>query len=285
MKVKMGFLYVMPAICLIVLLLYIPALYGLWFSFFDIKYLEVGDFVSGKNYMELFGNADVSQAFARSLVFTFSSVGLTISVGLCLALWINSLDGWFSRLMQTIILIPWITSVVVGALLWRWLLIDDVGLIPYLLRLLRIPNVQFLERPTWAMISLIFVASWRTVGYAMLLLLAGLKSIPNEVYEAALVDGASPIQRVLNVELPLLRTPLLVVMIVLTLSCLNNIDLPLTLTGGGPGMATNLISVDLYRRAFVHYNFGSASALAAVLFIMNLILVAFYMKLSGWKYE
>jgi multiple sugar transport system permease protein len=285
MRTNKNFLYVMPGIGLILFFLYIPALYGVSFSFYDIKYLKIGDFIWGKNYGELFRNSAVLSSFVKSLIFTLTSLVLTVSAGLCLALWVNQLKGWFCRLMQIVILVPWVTSIVVGALLWRWLLIGDVGLLPYLVKSFHLPDVQFLETSLWAMISLIFVASWRTVGYAMLLLLAGLKSIPNDTFEAALVDGATPLQQLFKIKIPLLKTPLLVVMIVLTLSYFNSIELPLTLTGGGPGVATNLISLDLYRKAFVYYDFGVASALAILLFVINLILVALYMKLTRWEYE
>ena len=277
-------MYVVPAVLLIIMFLYVPAFYGLVFSLYRIKYLAVGDFVGLKNYVSLLKNETVWNAVGKSFVFTMSSLVFTVGIGLMLALWLNNLSKNWSRFMQIVIMIPWIISIVVSALLWRWILADSVGLIPYILsRLWNVSNVHFVEGKRWAMFSLVFVAVWRTIGYAVLLLYAGLKSIPEDVYEAAEIDGANSWQKLVRITIPLLKTPLLIVIVVLTLSYFNNIELPMTLTGGGPGTTTTLISLVLYREAFTFYNFGTASSLAIMLFALNLVLVAMYMKLVGWE--
>lgn len=279
-------LYVVPAVLLIIMFLYVPALYGFSFSMYKIKYLAVGDFVGLQNYVDILTDKEIWSALGKSFCFTMSALVSTVALGLALALWLNNLTRGFSRLMQTVIMIPWIISVIVSALLWRWILADDVGLLPYILKtLFGVKNVYFIEGKQWSMFSLVFVAVWRTLGYAVLLLYAGLKSVPDDVFEAAGMDGANGMQKLVYIRIPLLKTQLLIVMIVLTLSYFNNVELPMSLTGGGPGTATTLISLLLYREAFTYYNFGTASALAILLFILNLVLVALYMKFVGWKYE
>lgn len=283
---KRNLLYVLPSIILIVMFLYVPALYGFAFSFFKIKYMAVGDFVGISNYIKLLTDSEIWAAVGRGFVFTMSSMTITVVLGLLLSIWLDNLTKGWSRLMQTVIMIPWVISVVVAALLWRWLLAGDVGIIPYFLKsVFGIGGVHFLESEGWAMVSLIFVAVWRTTGYAVLLLYSGLKSIPLDVYEAADIDGTNGLQKLLYVRLPLIKTQMLIVMIVLTLSYFNNVELAATLTGGGPGTTTTLISLLLYREAFTYYNFGTASALAIMLFVLNLLLVALYMKLVDWRYQ
>ena len=283
---KRNVLYVMPSVVLILFFLYVPALYGFVFSFYKIKYMAVGDFVGISNYIKLLSNRDLWTDFGRTLVFTLSSMAITVCLGLLISTWLDNLSRGWSRVMQTIIMIPWVISVVVSALLWRWLLNTDTGLLPYLLKtVFHASSTAFLENAKLSMISLIFVAVWRTTGYAVLLLYAGLKSISEDVYEAADIDGTTGLQKMMYVRLPLIKTQMLIVMIVLTLSYFNNVELAATLTGGGPGSATTLISLSLYREAFTYYNFGTASALAIMLFLLNLVLVALYMKFTRWRYE
>ena len=130
---------------------------------------------------------------------------------------------------------------------------------------------------------LIFVMTWRIIGYAMVQILAGLKSIPKSVEEAAIIDGAGKWQLLRFVRLPMIKTPLLISTIILTLSNINNLTVPLSLTGGGPGTATNVITISVYRLGFENYQFGTSSALSIVLFVVTLALSIGYVK--AVKYE
>jgi ABC-type sugar transport system permease subunit len=157
-------LYVVPAVLLIIMFLYVPALYGFSFSMYKIKYLAVGDFVGLQNYVDILTDKEIWSALGQVLLLTMSALVSTVALGLALALWLNNLTRGFSRLMQTVIMIPWIISVIVSALLWRWILADDVGLLPYILKtLFGVKNVYFIEGKQWSMFSLVFVAVWRTL--------------------------------------------------------------------------------------------------------------------------
>ena len=136
----------------------------------------------------------------------------------------------------------------------------------------------------FAMLALLIgVSVWKRLGYAMIILLAGLKGIPDDYEEAAKIDGANGWQIFLLIVLPLLKTPLLLVAVVLTLSNLNTVETPLVLTGGGPGDATRVLPIEVFERAFVNFDLGSATALAIAMFVGNIILVLAYVRLSGWK--
>jgi ABC-type sugar transport system permease subunit len=124
---------------------------------------------------------------------------------------------------------------------------------------------------------------WKRIGYAVIVLLAGLKSIPGELEEAATVDGAGAWQIFRRITLPLLKTPLLLVLIVLTLSNLNTVETPLVMTGGGPGDATRILPMEVYELAFAKYDFGGAATLAIMMFAANIVLVLGYVRLARWK--
>lgn len=258
-------------------------MYGLYFSLHRVDYLDVGDYVGLDNYVRLLGNSEVMRSVGRSFVLTFASLGTSMILGFFLALWVNKKTGLFAYVVQVVGLIPWVTSMVVGSLLWKWVFAGDLGLFNYLRGIAGLGGVDLLETPTSAMLSLIFVVSWRTIGYSMVMILAGLKSLPAEVFEACKVDGASKLQTLVHVTIPLLKTPLLVSAIVLTLSNLNNATVPMTLTGGGPARATNVVALELYRRAFIYCDFGTASALGTLFFLINLLLVTLYIKAVKWS--
>jgi multiple sugar transport system permease protein len=169
---------------------------------------------------------------------------------------------------------------VVAALLFRWVFVHDLGLGFAALRSLGLRPAQPLNSPTGSMVLLIVVAAWKRVGYAIIVLLAGLKSIPAEITEAARMDGASSWQMFTRVNLPLLRGPLILVTIVLTLANLNTVETPLVLTGGGPAGATRVLPLEIFDRAFVNFDIGGATTLALAAFAVNLILVLGYVRLA-----
>ena len=132
------------------------------------------------------------------------------------------------------------------------------------------------------MATLIFAVAWRTIGYSMIMILAGLKTVPVELLEASRVDGAGAIQQVFFIQLPMIKTPLLLSTIVVTLSNMNNVTVPMVLTGGGPAKATNVISLELYRMGFTYYNFGEASTLAFIVLCLNVLLIYSYIRMVKW---
>ena len=136
----------------------------------------------------------------------------------------------------------------------------------YFLRCLGIAPVAIFENKTASLVTLIVVMAWRTIGYSMVMILAGLKGVDKGLLEAARVDGANTWQALMRIKLPLIKTPMLLSTIVLTMSNFNNNTVPLILTGGGPGTATNVISLELYRMGFTYYKFGLASALSVLVF-------------------
>jgi ABC-type sugar transport system permease subunit len=168
---------------------------------------------------------------------------------------------------------------VVGALLYKWVVVNDLGLGRYIMEQLGQFGYDPLSDPVQAMIILIIYSVWRHLGFVMLLMLSGLKSIPADLYEAAHVDGANAWQRFVRITLPLLRTPMLIAVVIETVANINNIEGPLVVTGGGPAGSTNVLAHDLYVRAFVSYDYSTALALGISMFIFNIVLAISYVKL------
>lgn len=274
-----GHAYVMPAMALLAFMLILPSIYGLYYSLHDIRYLRATRFIGFDNYVYLFTDPEFLGVVLRSIVFTALAVTVTLAIGLGVALWIDQLSGWFALLVQIIVVLPWVISHVVGALLFRWVFVNDIGIGMYLLEQIGVTWFRPVSDPTTAMAVLVGFGCWRTLGFAMLLLLAGIKSIPRDLYEAAYVDGANAWQTLTAITLPLLKTPMLITLVILTVAHLNNIEGPLIVTGGGPADATNVLAHDLYMRAFAKFDYNTAIAMGIGMFIANIMLAVAYTRL------
>lgn len=272
-----------PAMLFIVVFLLMPLIYCLYCSFWRCDYMNFTKYVGLQNYIDVLGDSQTLESIGLSFFVSLISLVLALVSGVLLALWINTAEGKFAYILEIMILIPWTTSQVVAAMLWKWLLKDETGLLNYLLAECGLDKIPFLSDKNIAVVSLIGVITWRVIGYVMVQMLAGLKAIPKEYDEAAMIDGANRWQLFWLVRLPQLKTPMAISAIIVALSNLNNLTVPMTLTGGGPGHATTVIAITAYRESFSYYHFGEASALSIALCLINFILNIMYVK--AVKYE
>ena len=289
MKIKkklrdyLGLFLTLPGMFLIIMILVVPLFCTVYSSLFKLDPLQNGGFVGFKNYVTLFQDPGIWASFGITILVTLVSAGISMVLGLVFALWIDRRTGAVAYLIQLIGLLPWVISMMVGTVLWRWILNGDTGLFNYFLRCLGIAPVAIFENKTASLVTLIVVMAWRTIGYSMVMILAGLKGVDKGLLEAARVDGANTWQALMRIKLPLIKTPMLLSTIVLTMSNFNNNTVPLILTGGGPGTATNVISLELYRMGFTYYKFGLASALSVLVFLVNIVFVVLYVRMI--KYD
>lgn len=279
----LGLFLTLPGMFLIVMILVVPLFCTVYSSLFKLDHLQNGGFVGFKNYVTLFQDPGIWASFGITILVTLVSAGISMVLGLVFALWIDRRTGAVAYLIQLIGLLPWVISMMVGTVLWRWILNGDTGLFNYFLRCLGIAPVAIFENKTASLVTLIVVMAWRTIGYSMVMILAGLKGVDKGLLEAARVDGANTWQALMRIKLPLIKTPMLLSTIVLTMSNFNNNTVPLILTGGGPGTATNVISLELYRMGFTYYKFGLASALSVLVFLVNIVFVVLYVRMI--KYD
>jgi multiple sugar transport system permease protein len=272
------YLMVAPALLAIGIFSLLPTVYGMIISVYRVEFVQLLSFVGVDNYTDVLADPKFWNSMRVSFTFTLASMVLSVTTGFTLALVANQAVR-FRSTFRVIALMPWVTSYVVTYLIFRWILNADFGLLNALfVEVLGWPRVQWLGNPALAMTSLILVNVWRGAPYAMILLLAGLQGIPQELYEAASIDGAGRVRSFVSVTLPLMRTPLMVLIVLTTITDFNVVVAMLVLTGGGPGTATESMSLRMYYEAFTYARMGTASAIAMIIFAINLLLTLVYVR-------
>ncbi|MGZ4031133.1 MAG: carbohydrate ABC transporter permease, partial [Tumebacillaceae bacterium] len=218
----------------------------------------------------------------NTMLFTVISVALELVLGLGIAVLIN--QQFRGRgLVRAAVLIPWAIPTVVSALMWKFLYDGQNGIVAHLLeKVSLIPNMGWLLTTKFgAMLSVILSDVWKTTPFMALLLFAGLQTIPQSLYEAAEVDGASRVQQFFKITLPLLKSSILVALLFRTLDAVRVFDLVYVLTGGGPANSTETISIYAYKTMFAQMNFGAGSALSVIVFLCVALISIGYIKILG----
>jgi multiple sugar transport system permease protein len=275
-----GLALALPAVLAVLLIVVYPLLYNVRLSFYDIKLLgsAKSTFVGLGNYVRIFGSPSFWTALMNTLRFALLAVGAQLLLGFAMALIFNSLTnsvGFIRSLLST----PVMIAPVVIALQWRWMYSEQYGILNYFLNLLGLESVQWLSSPVVAPYSLILVDTWQNFPFVMMILLAGLQSLPTDPYDAARVDGASWLQTLRYITLPLLRPVLLVAIIVRTTDVFRIFDTVYVLTGGGPGNASEVLGTLTYRQTFTFINFGTGAALSIISLIVCCVIGMLSIKL------
>ena len=268
----------LPALAVAALVVFYPIVFAVDLSLHETSFLTKGAFIGLQHYATFFGSAGGWQVLKNSLVLVLGSTALAIPIGLGLALLLH-MKIRLKAAFRMILVLPWVISQVITALLWKWILNVQFGLTRLLTDALGLLPVDFVGEFETAMPTLILVNVWRTFPFAMLLLLAALQTVPRELHEAAEIDGAGAWARFRHVTLPLIKSTLQVVAIMLGLSYFNHLDLPLILTGGGPLGETRILALAAYEEAFVLNKMGYGSAIAMVVFTVNILLSLAYLRL------
>ena len=222
------------------------------------------DFIGLDNFKAVLGNGLFWKSMNNTLIFTFFSVLFRIIIGLALALAISSRLTRFKTFFQGLFYMPTITPLVAVSFVWMWMFDPQFGLINKIFGL----DINWLKDSNWALPAIIIMTIWKDFGYATVIFLGGLMGLPEEVFEAAEVDGASKWQTFWKITLPLLKPTTIFVLITSLISYLQAYIQILIMTDGGPGTSTYVISYLIYDEAFVNYNFGTASAMAILLFVV-----------------
>jgi multiple sugar transport system permease protein len=268
----------LPAVLLVVCVTFLPIVQAVSLSFRDTNYLQIGGFVGLRHYLTFLRDPLGLQNLLNSLVFTFGSLSLALPLALGLALLLNlSFPG--RTVFRTILILPWVVSQLLTALLWRWIDSPLLGPVAYLLGNLLDTRVDILGDPSTAMLGVVAANVWRTFPYAMILTLAALQTIPVELYEAAKIDGAGRWNLFRYVTFPMIQNTFLIATIILSIHYFNMIELPLVLTGGGPVNRTEVLGLRVYREAFVLFRFGLGSAIAMFMFVVNIVVSLLYIKI------
>ncbi|ACZ43462.1 binding-protein-dependent transport systems inner membrane component [Thermobaculum terrenum ATCC BAA-798] len=281
-KAVAGYLFIAPSIAFLLVFALIPFLFTIYVSLHDwnmLVPLSRARFLGFENYRYLlFEDPLFWQTFRNSVVFALGNVVLTMALSLAVALLLNSRLR-LRALWRSAFFMPYVTSSVAIAIVWSNLYHPTYGLFNGVLQFLGLPTLDFTNSPSQAMPSLIATSIWHELGYYMIIFLAGLQSIPGEVYDAAKVDGAGSWQQFWRITLPLLRPTILFVAVIITLSSLQVFDLPFILTNGGPVNSTNTLVLYMYQTAFQFLRMGRATAMAILLFVVVFAMTLIQLRL------
>ena len=272
---RAGWTFVAPALAIVGLFFFVPvaAAFALSLTDFDIyalANLRNLRFVGLRNYGELLANPLFWQAVGNTLYFVVVGVPLSIGASLGAALLLDSRAARFKGFFRTALFAPVVTTLVAVAVIWRYLLHTRYGLIDYALGAVGAPRIDWLGDPRWAMPAIILFAVWKNFGYNMIIFVAGLQTIPEDLYEAARIDGASPARRFWHVTLPGLAPVVLLVSLITFAGYLQLFAEPYVMTQGGPGQSTVSVLYFMYEQGFKWWNLGVASAVAFLLFALML---------------
>lgn len=268
-------LMVAPALLALAAVAGYPIVYAFWLSLHrKILVFQEERFIGLENFAFLVEDARFWTALGNTAYFSFVAVAVELALGTALALLLHrSVPG--QGLLRTGVLVPWAVPTVVSAKMWAWLFNADYGLVA---RVLPLGDVDLLGVPGWAMHAAIVVDVWKTTPFVTLLVLAGLKTIPEDVYRAASVDGAGSARVFFSIELPLLRSTLAVVALLRALDAFRVFDAIYVLTEGGPANTTETLSIYAYKTLMRSGDFGYGSALAVATFLCVAAFGAFALR-------
>lgn len=279
--VRIGWLLVAPSLLIILGITLQPILTTFVLSFFRTVQGRFTPeiFVGLKNYLFFLQDTIFWQTIGRTFYFTVVSVGLEILLGLAIAQLINTRPpGW--KFLRTSLIIPWAVPTIVNGFMWRWIYNADYGALNGLLMDLGLIDkyVAWLTKPFISMNLVILADMWHTIPFVALVLQAALATVPEELEEAAAVDGANAWQRFFSIRLPMLRPAILVALVIRSVEAFRAFDIIYVITSGGPAFGTVTISYLTYLETFSYGHFGRGSALSFLISIFTLILAYTYIK-------
>lgn len=270
---------VVPAIIGIWTVVGFPLLYALYISLHDYVLSQGGiQSFNPRNYLNIFRDDLLVSASKNTLILTISVVTLELVIGFGLALLLNNKRLKGRDLYLLVLLIPMLMPPITVGLIWRLLLHPELGIINYTLGTIGLPQPAWLGDPRLAMVTVIIVDIWHETSFILLILLAGLTSLPDELYEAAMIDGAASLQQFRHLTLPLMAPTILVATLIRMIAALKTYDLIYILTRGGPGISTETISYYIYRVAFVFLDMGTSAAMSFLLLILIVLLTLILMR-------
>ena len=279
-RVILNYMFLLPAFIFIVFFLVYPMINTVILSMQDITLINLKQphhFVGFDNYIKLFSNPNFKGALINSTIFTVVCVFFQFIIGFAFALIFN-LKIAFRNILRAFILLCWLLPMIITGALFKWIFAGDFGILNHVLQLIGITdkNIFWLANTSTALWVVIIANIWLGVPFAMIILLGGLQSLPNELYEAASIDGAGRIKRFFYITLPLMRPTILILLTLFIIYTFKVFELIYVMTGGGPGYATMVIPLLAYRIGFQEYQINQGMALSTFMLILMMCIVALY---------
>ncbi|HYK04317.1 MAG TPA: sugar ABC transporter permease [Thermoanaerobaculia bacterium] len=285
-EARAAVLFLAPAMVLLTVFFFVPVIAGFALSLTDFDLYTIGDtsnirLVGLRNYRDLFASSIFWTAFANTMYFALVGGPLTVAVSLAGALLINAKLTRFKSLFRTIYFAPVVTTLVAVSIVFKYIYHPRFGMLNRFLDTLGLPQPDWLGDPKLAMFAIILLAVWKGFGYTMIIFIAGLQQIPEELYEAATLDGAGKWRQFRHVTLPMLAPTFLFVGIVVAIGQLQIFAEPYVMTRGGPLNKTLTVVMLMYEQGFKFWEMGYAAAVAFVLFLVIGAATLLQMKMQG----
>ena len=284
-QTRAGWLFVAPALALIGVFFVVPVIAGLLLSFTDFDIYAIGDpstarLVGLRNYSQILTDREFWGALRNTLVFVVVGGPLSVVTSLAAAMLVNARVVRWKSAFRLILFSPVVTTLVAVAIVWRYLYHPHYGLIDFGLRALGLPAIDWLGDPRWAMPAIIVFSVWKNFGYNMLIFVAGLQNIPEELYEAARIDGAGAWARFRHITVPSLGPTLLLVGVLTMIGQFQLFAEPYVMTAGGPLRSTVSLILLMYEQGFRWWRLGYAASVAAILLLLVLAGTLVQMRLQ-----
>ncbi|MDE2638363.1 MAG: sugar ABC transporter permease [Chloroflexota bacterium] len=283
-----GYLFILPTFIGFAIFILYPLVESLRISFYEYSILGDSYYVELDNYSRLISDSRLRKTYGNTIVFTGFAVFFNAGIGLLLAVFLNRrMPVLMRNFYRSAFFFPILIAHTYIAVIWQYLYQQDTGVINYYLSFLGVDPIPWLSHPAWAMAAIIIMDVWKNTGFAMLVFLAGLQSIPHEYYEAAQLDGANERQLFARITIPLLSPSIFFILVIFMIGALQVFDSIIVLTDGGPGDATRSVVMYIYQQAFQRLDFGYAAAVSWTLFlvIMAVTLVQFLVSRRWVHYE
>jgi multiple sugar transport system permease protein len=282
---RAGWLFIAPAITLIAVFFFLPVGASLLLSITDFDLYAVANpsnvrIVGARNYIDLLHNPTFWLALKNTFYFALIGGPLTVATSLGAALLVNAKVVRFKTFFRTVYFLPFVTTLVAVAIVWRYLYHPQYGFLNYALGAVGIHPVDWLGDPRWAMPAIILLAVWKNFGYNMLIFIAGLQAVPEDLYEAAALDGAGAVRQFWHVTLPNLAPTFFFVGVVTMIGYFQLFAEPYVMTAGGPLGATTSLVLFMYEEGFRWWRLGVAASIAFLLFLIILVWTAIQLRLE-----
>ncbi|MFA6845403.1 MAG: sugar ABC transporter permease [Sphaerochaetaceae bacterium] len=273
-----GVLFLAPIFILMTCITFLPILSAIRTSFHETMYAQVKDFIGLGNYKEVLGSPEGWLCIRNSVVFVLGSLLIVMPLGVVIGSLINRKVPAVG-VYRTMIIIPWVLSQTVSAMLFKWILNGNYGPVSYLSMLISGDKIDVFSNGAQSMILVIVANAWNTLPVVEILTLAALQSIPQEIYEAAMVDGVPRLKTYTAITLPMIKPTLITSLVMQSMEYFNMVTLIYVLTAGGPLGSTQTLSVAAFRNGFDFWHLGLASSYSVVIFLMNVVFSLFYINL------
>ena len=274
---RLALVLIAPAVAGFAVFAVYPTLRGIYLSFTDFRILSAPKWTGLDNIRALLADDMFWHSLRVTLYFVVLSVVIGLAVSLLTAAVLHRLTS--STLLRGLIILPFLISGVVAALVWQWMLDPQLGIVNVLLEWIAGERVKFLGSQEWAIPSVALISVWKSMGYSTILVLAGLQTIPPELYEAGRLDGANEFQMFRRLTLPLLRPIMAMVVVLTVISSFQVFDIVQVTTKGGPANASNVLQMYIYNKAFTQFDFGYAATMSLALFAMLITITFIQMRL------